>query len=256
MVMNDGESWWWWWSSTVFCKTSSWLLLVQPLPAKERCRSSQTPEDGSWMMIKMDCDGKLTTDECQSTIACTPVWSGSCDCFEVAEDRTNHFWQEACQQHYFSYLSSYHQNVIFSIAVISFMDTATSYHRYLDYKYMYSKSLIPWLQFLLFSLSSRIAALLSSLASSMLSFTSWKYLTLLYVIVVLHVLFIPIYLDKDDHIEQRCQADPCVDGEQSNKAKGSLDWIFGESVTYIWGLKVLLYIINDTHLLIAPGVLW
>ena len=60
-----------------------------------------------------------------------------------------------------------------------------------------------------------------------------KYLTLLYVLVVVHVLFIPIYLDKDDHIEQRCQADPCVDGEQSNKAKGSLDWIFGESVTYI-----------------------
>ena len=36
-----------------------------------------------------------------------------------------------------------YQNGIFSIAVISFMDTAISYHRYLDYKYMYSKSLIP-----------------------------------------------------------------------------------------------------------------
>ena len=184
----------------------------------------------------MDWDGRLTTDECQSTIACTPVLSGSCDCFEVAEDRTNHFWQEACEQHYFSYLSSYYQNVIFSIAVISFMDTAISYHRYLDYKYMYSKSSIPWLQFLLFSLSSRIAALLSSLASSMLSFTSWK-LQKIWKIFNIFISYIPIYLDKDDHIEQRCQADPCVDGEQSNKAKGSLDWIFGESVTYIWGLK-------------------
>ena len=75
-------------------------------------------------------------------------------------------------------------------------------------------------------------------------------MTLLYVIVVVHVLFMPIYLDKDDHIEQRCQADPCVDREQSNKAKGSLDWIFGESVTYILGLKK--YLKYSCILLMVP----